>query len=547
MGMVRSSSRVGRFTCLVALLAALAPGAGGAKAEGWQKAPPLPTDMRDLLSSISEDSNLYRIYKLYRENRDGLQKGAMRLSLDQAIAMGISTSPLLAASIDEIQASQWSKLAVTREWIPSLSVKTSDPGVLGYTTTTSSLKTKTDGNSPSETLTFKHGFSSTPYASLSWAFLDPSRGARLNVLKAQDNSLRNKFTFTSRELILAIQTAYCTLQESLEREKDNIELFNQAIDIYVKASKDHRATGEVSRFEAQAVSLLIARIKAHKLSIQAANSLASLINLEPGKLALPSSTPELVSPWPLSRGQSIELALAQREELQANAWDVKALMSAAQAIRNKALPSVALASELKRISSNQQTGNLNGNVSGQLSRDSGYESFFGFTFDWKIFDGGIRSAESSAIQAKAEQSIEQGQLSRLTITRQVEDAYASFVASKILVDAARSDVSASRKSLQAALFEYNAGRGNNGTTVVQALSKLQSALDTYRTAVTQQNLSIYQLNRYSATWPAQTKTLVDSQYQRWLPTALANPTPAAALRPRTEQRASDRPAHPPRS
>ena len=109
--------------------------------------------------------------------------------------------------------------------------------MLGYTTNTSSLKTKTDGNEPSETLTFARGFSSTPYATLSWAFLDPSRGARLNVLTAQNNSLRNKFTFTSRELILAIQTAYCTLQEALEREKDNIELFNQAIAIYVKASK----------------------------------------------------------------------------------------------------------------------------------------------------------------------------------------------------------------------------------------------------------------------------------------------------------------------
>ena len=543
--MVRFSSRVARFSCLVALLTAIAD--GGAKAEGWQKAPPLPTDMRDLLSSISEDSNLYRLYRLYRENRDGLQKAATRISLDQAIAMGISSSPLLAANVDEIQASQWSRIAVTREWIPSLSVKTSDPGVLGFTTTTSSLKTKTDGNEPSEKLTFKHGFSSTPYASLSWAFLDPSRGARLNAVTAQNNSLRNKFTFTSRELILAIQTAYCTLQEALDREKDNIELFNQAIHIYIEASKAQKPAGEISRFEAQAVSLLIARIKAHKISIQAANSLASLINLEPGKLALPSSSPELVSPWPLSRAESIDLALAQREELQANAWDVKALMSAAQAIRNKALPSVSLASQLKRISANQQTGNLNGNVSGQLSRSSGYESFFGFTFDWKVFDGGIRSAESNAIRAKAEQSMEQGQLSRLTITRQVADAYATFVASKILVDAARGDVGASRKSLQAALDEYNRGRGDAGTTVVQALSKLQSALDSYRTLVTEQNLAIYQLNRYSATWPGQTQTLVDSQYQRWLPTALANPTPAATLRPKTEQRAPDSPALPPGS
>jgi outer membrane protein TolC len=533
--MVSFSSRVGRFTWLVALLAAI--GHGGAKAEGWQKAPPLPTDMRDVLSSISEDSNLYRLYKLYRENRDGLQKGAIRISLDQAIAMGVSTSPLLAGTIDEIQASQWSKLAVAREWIPSLSLKTSDPGVLGYTTTTSSVQIKTDGNAPREIITFKHGFSSTPYASLSWAFLDPSRMARLQVLTAQNNSLRNKFTFTSRELILAIQTSYCTLQEALEREKDNIELFNQAIHIYVNASKGRRPSGEVSRFEAQAVSLLIARIKAHKTSLQAANSLASLINLEPGKLALPSTAPELVSPWPLSRTQSIELALAQREELQANAWDVKALMSAAQAIRNKALPSVALASQLKRIAANQQTGNLSGNVSGQLSRNSGYESFFGFTFDWKIFDGGIRSAESNAIQAKAEQSMEQGKLSRLTITKQIEDAYASFVASKILVDAARSDVSASRKSLQAALDEYNIGRGDAGTTVVQALSKLQSALESYRTLVTEQNLAIYQLSRYSATWPAQTQTLVDSQYQRWLPTTLASPSPAAPRRPGAEERA----------
>jgi hypothetical protein len=36
----------------------------------------------------------------------------------------------------------------------------------------------------------------------------------------------------------------------------------------------------------------------------------------------------------------------------------------------------------------------------------------------------------------------------------VEDAYAAFVASKILVDAARSDVSTSSQSRQAALDSY---------------------------------------------------------------------------------------------
>ena len=508
--------RVGCISCLLSMMTFINP--GGAKPEGWQKAPPLPTDMRNILSTISADSDLYRLYKDYRENRDGLQKAAIRISLDEAIAMGIATNPILTSTIAEIQASAWSRVAVTREWVPSLTIRTSDPGVLGFSTSTSSLQTKTDGNSPTEVISFRHGFSSTPYASLSWAFLDPSRGARLNSLAAQDSSLRNKFSFTSRELILAIQTAYVGLQGSLEREKDFIELFNQATHIYISASKAKRPAGEISRFEAQAVSQLIARIKAHKASIQAADALASLINLEPGKLALPSEQAQVVPAWPYSRADSIAQALLRREELQANGWDVKALMDSANAIRLKTLPAVALSSQVKRIASNQQAGYLSGNVGGRLIRNSGMESFFGFTFDWKVFDGGIRSAEANAVQSKAQQSIEQGKLTKLAISRQVEDAYAAFVASKLLVDAARSDVSASRQSLQAALYQYESGRSRDaGTTVVQALSKLQAALDSYRSLLSEQNTSIHQLYRYTATWPAKTKNLIDAQFQRWLP------------------------------
>ena len=100
----------------------------------WQQAPSLPTDMRDTLATISKESNLYQLYQQYRANRDGLQKAAQRISLDQAITMGLANNPTLAATIAEIQASQWSGIAVGREWVPSLSIKTSDPGVLGFST-----------------------------------------------------------------------------------------------------------------------------------------------------------------------------------------------------------------------------------------------------------------------------------------------------------------------------------------------------------------------------------------------------------------------------
>lgn len=500
---------------------------GPAQGQTWEKAPPLPTDMRNLLSTIRQDSNLYLIYQQYRENRDGLQKAAERISLAEALSRGLATSPLLAATVAEIQASEWTGVAIRREWVPSVSFKTSNPGVLGYTTSTTSLKTKTPGSDETETLKFENGFRSNPYADLSWAFFDPSRSSRQSAQGSRIQALRNRLTFTTRELILAIQTAYTNLQEDLEREKDLIELFNQSISIYVGAHKSQRPAGEISRLEAQAISLLIARVNAHKESIQAMDALANLINLEPGKLALPSEKPGVIPIWPLSRGESIQQALERREELRADALGIQALRSDARAIRQKVLPALALSGQVQRTNLTQQGGSFTDNLPGSLTRTSGYTTFVGLTFDWKLLDGGIRQAEASATDAKTRQAQAQREQNRLSITNEVADAYAGLVASKILVDAARVDVEASRRSLQAAISNYEAGLHNDeGTTVVQSIQKLQTALNTYRNLVASQNTSTYRLYRYTATWPMGSENLVKTQYQQWLAPPASPPLPA---------------------
>jgi outer membrane protein TolC len=491
---------------------------------------PLPRDISNLLSSINKDSNLYQIYKQYRENRDGLQKGAERLTLAEAIRMGLATSPLLASTVAEIQASEWTGVAITREWVPTLSFKTPTPGVLGYNTTSTTINVdkQGDGSEGSTQNSFKYGFRSNPYADLSWSFFDPSRGSRQAARGSRSEALRNRLTFTTRELILAIQIAYTNLQENLEREKDLIELFNQAIHIYMVASKTGRPPGEVSRLEAQAVSLLISRIRAHELSIQSMNALASLINLEPGKLAMPAEPAVVIPIWPESRVDSIQQALAEREELRANALEMQALLSDARAIRLKVLPTLALTAQLQRNALNEQGGAFNDNQFQSQTESIGYNTFLGLTFDWKLFDGGIRNAEANASDAKARQTLAQAELIRLRIGREVGDAYATFVASKIQVDAARADVDASSRSLESAIQTYEAGRHTDeGTTVVQALTKLQGALNAYRTLVGDQNTSVYQLYRGTSTWPKGTESLVEAQYQRWLPAISKTAVPSS--------------------
>jgi outer membrane protein TolC len=493
---------------------------------------PSAEDLRLILSKMDKTSDLHLIYQDYRANRDGLQKGAERISLAEALAQGVSSSPLLASVVADLQASEWTGVAIQREWVPSLSLKTSTPGVLGYSTTSTTETTKQEGRSASQQVSFKNGVQSNPYADLSWSFFDATRSARLSAREARSLALRNRLTFTTRELVLAIQTSYTTLQAALARENDLIDLFNQAVGIYIHASKLHRLAGEMSRLEAQVVSLLVARIRAHKESIQAANALANLINLEPGTLALPSEPATLIPNWSLSREASIQRALDQREELRANALDVQALMREARAIRLKALPALALSGQLQRTSVNQVVGRFDDNQVNVRTRSSGTTTFVGLTFDWKLLDGGIRDAEANSGEAKAQQTLAQGKLIRLRIGREVADAYAAFVASKIQVDAARADVDASRRSLQGAIAHSASGPDvDAATTLVQALTKLQTALDTYRTLVADQNVAIQQLYRATSSWPDQTEGLVRAHYQRWLPAvpgSSAAPAPAAA-------------------
>jgi hypothetical protein len=71
--------------------------------------------------------------------------------------------------------------------------------------------------------------------------------------------------------------------------------------------------------------------------------------------------------------------------------------------------------------------------------------------------------------------------------------------------------------------------------VVQALAKLKSALDTYRTLLSDQNLAVHQLNRFTATWPASTEQQVRARFERWLPPAGQVPRPRtrATAQPRS--------------
>ena len=157
--------------------------------------------------------------------RDGLERSARPISLQEALRMGLSANPTLRQSWEAVRQADWSVVAIQREWWPSLIAGSDDPGILGWTTTTTRERIRgPQGNSRS--VTVSGGQSSLPNLTLSWTFLDPSRRSRGNAARSEQVARRFLFDVDARDLILRIQSAYVLLQEQAELERNYRGLYD---------------------------------------------------------------------------------------------------------------------------------------------------------------------------------------------------------------------------------------------------------------------------------------------------------------------------------
>jgi outer membrane protein TolC len=104
------------------------------------------------------------------------------------------------------------------------------------------------------------------------------------------------------------------------------------------------------------------------------------------------------------------------------------------------------------------------------------------------------------LKKRAEQSIQQAALDRLTVTSQVESSHAALISSLIVIDTAQDQLQTSRRALEA--FRRQFARGaDNATTLIQTIQAYTKALESYRNSVSKHNSAIAELYRYSAQWP----------------------------------------------
>jgi outer membrane protein TolC len=453
---------------------------------------------------------IHLLHERLQRYRDGQIRAARRISLEQALREGLASHPLLNRAYAAIEEADWSVRAVRRTWWPQLSVGSDDPGLFGWTTTTTRERIR-NGGQESRELTISGGQATGPNLTLEWTFFDPSRASLTNAARSELLARRFLFDVDARDLILQIQQAYFVLQEQAELEQDYRSLYQSVSDLLEGGAPTGRDPGHIEQLLTQRLALLTLRIRAHDQVIQAADALAQALNLPPGELVMPADPLGLQGRWDLSLQETIRQALALREEIQASLARAGGEAWSARARQRSTLPTLSLSSQLSGSTENLSSGSLIGPFQATTSLNREVESQFGLGFDWTVFDGGIRRAEAAALRSRSRASQAQAELDQLSITRQVRDSHAALVTSLIVVDTAAEQLAEARRSLAAATRDYRAGR-SDATRVVQTTSALRDAADSYRGAVRRHNVAIAALHRQSARWPEGTLPLLSGSY-----------------------------------
>ncbi len=121
------------------------------------------------------------------------------------------------------------------------------------------------------------------------------------------------------------------------------------------------------------------------------------------------------------------------------------------------------------------------------------------SFQWPLFDGGIKAADSSSLRSQSASQLSAATSEELVVTKQVMDAYNVYVTSKLALQNTGPDFSLSKRTVKDAVSAFYLNR--DVTTLVQVFNLYISAADRDVDTTRQFNTSIFGLYRFSALWP----------------------------------------------
>jgi len=459
--------------------------------------------------------------------RERIDQSARKISLDEAIALGIRNNPELVSAFRSIQEYEWQLIAAQRQWYPTFQISNGAPtlglDVVTYTTkyyndpnreSTSTSPNSAINSEPLSISQYNNTLNFQPNASISWNFIDPTRQPDINAASEALRQQKLLFEVSARDLILNIQTSYFALQST----RQLIGEFYQIYDINRQLLEVNKA-----RYEIRLVSMLaLAQTQTqlyNQLSqllgytnrfIEESATLAMRLGLPSDVLALPDEKANLYRDWSMTLSETIDRAVESREEILASLAAAEEARWEGISKMNSYLPIILLYGQ---GSLSMESGVING----LPGRDNTFsEQLFttwngavGLGFEW-TWDGGVDAAIARSDDAQEEMERSRAETNRLKAVQQVRSSFGQYETSRVAVDSARLAYKSAQVAQEAARARYEIGLGDI-TSIVQTIEQLGTASVTLSESILNYNKSVAQLYRYSATWPSDSDQLVRQQ------------------------------------
>jgi outer membrane protein TolC len=449
--------------------------------------------------------------------RERLKARSIQTTLSSAIEQSLLHNPELAQAYSQIQQSDWTLIAVRRQWYPTVNATSIGPsgGLWGYGgSSTRTSNTTTAGRVDQHT--YQNQDQLAARISLSWTFFDPSRGPLINAASENLRSQQLLFNVAARDLVLQTQLAYFRLQEQQQLIDAYEEILaattDQVKQVEAAFNIGNASIADVEQIRTQQYQTLSLLIKSYLSLIDAASALATAMALQPGQLVLPADRLQSYGQWDLSLNASIQQAQDLREEIQASLAQANSANWRASALFNRYWPRFALAANGSYSDFNSRSGAV-GSTNPDLRQASSWDGAVGVGFNWSIFDGGIAAAEAMASKALSRQYADQAAVQRLQITQDVERSYASYDTSRLALLSSREQAASARQAAIAVRERFNVGYADI-TSVVQTLNQAISAANSYSLSQREYNSAVASLYRATAQWPDNTLALKDERVEQ---------------------------------
>ncbi len=472
-----------------------------------------------LIAEQRADQLLSRLNAMQKQ----VDQSARKLSLEEAISLGIRNNPGLVSAFRSIQNYEWQLIAAQRQWYPTLEISSGDPtfGLDVYTYTyryyndpdRTSVSTSPDEeeDSVNTTAEYQNTWNLQPTASISWNFIDATRQPDINAASEALRQQKLLFEVSARDLILDIQSSYFALQST----RQLIDDYRKIYDINRRLLETNQRRYEirlvsrldVAQSQTQLYNQLNQLLEYTKRFIQESAMLARRLGLPPDVLALPDQKANLYRDWAMTLPQTIERAIESREEILASLAAAEEARWEGISKMNSYWPVFSLYGEGSLV---MESGVINGTPGLDNSLDeqlfTTWDGAVGVGFEW-AWDGGIDAATARADYAEEQMERSKAKMNRLEAVQQVRSSYGQYQTSRVAVDSARLAYQSAQVAQEAARARYDIGLGDI-TTIVQTIDQLGTASISLSDSILSYNNAVAQLYRYSATWPGDSSQLL---------------------------------------